>query len=319
MMTIGSTAAALALAVPAHAIFSKLNTTTTLAVSPVSATEGTAITLNASVKIATVNSLGIFPTGTVTFVARNSLGATVTLGTTSLHACFLLPCHAILTTSAVPVGTVSATAKYGGDNFTNPSSGSHALTIAPNPNPGSTSTVICFSGQPCDSGTLNSNDSTTQLDVNSGASSNPQTVTASLGNGTLHCVEPAEEGGPDADGDDDDGAFVGSLATFSSTATDAGKTITYTGTGSTGATMKHQLQEHPSHAGCWGSPTPFKGYTNGVYGDAPFVEADGLYEAMPAACHTGTNALPCMNGVAGSGTTYSYKVRAPAGDPKLIG
>jgi len=310
----GATAAALALAVPAHAA-TVFSTTTTLAVTPASTTFGQSVSLNATVKISGINSLGFTPKGTVTFTSKNAAGAVFVLGSASLNSCFLAPCHATLTTSAAPVGTTTAIATYGGDATTKGSSGSHALTVAPVANPGTSSTVTCYAGQPCDTGTINATDGTSHVDVVSGPSGNTQTVSASFGGAALHCVEPAEEDGPDGDGDDDDGVFVGTTVSFSSTSTDSGKTITYTGTGSEGTTMQHQLSEHPTHAGCYGSPNPFNGFTNGVYGAAPFNASDGLYEAILAAC-TFNAALPCMKGVAVSGG-FQYVVSAPVGDPKL--
>lgn len=310
-----ATAAALTLAVPAHAA-TIFNTTTSLAVTPTSTTFGQSVTLNATVKISGINSLGFTPHGTVTFTSKNSVGATFVLGSASLKSCFLAPCHAVLTTSAAPVGTTTAIATYGGDAYTNGSSGSHALTVTAVPNPGTSSTVTCYANQPCDTGTINATDGTSHVDVVGAPSGSPQTVSASFGGGALHCSEPPEEGGPDNDGDDDDGVFVGTTVSFSSTSTDSGKTITYTGTGSEGTTMQHQLGEHPTHAGCYGSPHPFSGFTNGVYGPAPFVAADGLYEAILGTCTFTSGVLPCMHGVSVSGG-FQYVVSAPVGDPKL--
>ena len=315
--------AGLAVATPANAIlFGKLNTTTTLSVSPVSATEGTAITLNAAVKIATVNSLGILPTGTVTFKAKNALGTTTTIGTANLRECFLVPCHAILTTSMIPVGTTTAIAVYNGDSHTNGSQGSTPLSITPNDNPGSSSVVECYAGQTCSSGTLTSdaNNSTTQMEVSSPSSTGTQVVTSSLSDGNLHCVEPSD-GNDTSDGDDDDGVWVGALAEWHVVGGTGTKTVTYTGVGTTGQIMKHQLFEHPSHAGCFGSDVQFYGFTNGQYGLAPFVEEDGLYEAMLPTCQFRTNRLPCLTGAGpGDGSSYSYKIRVAAGaaDPKFI-
>lgn len=315
--------AGLAVATPANAIlFGKLNTTTTLSVSPAAATEGTAITLNAAVKIAVVNSLGVLPTGTVTFKAKNALGAVSTIGTANLRECFLVPCHAILTTSLIPVGTTTAIAVYNGDSHTNGSQGSTPLVINPNPNPGSSSVVECFPGQACSSGTLTSdaNDSTTQMEVSSPSSGTTQTITSSLSEGNLHCVEPPEPGEV-PDGDDDDGVWVGALAEWHVVGGTGTKTVTYTGVGDTGRIMKHQLAEHPTHAGCFGADYQFYGFTNGQYGLAPFIEEDGLYEAMLPTCQFRTNRLPCMTGAGpGDGSSYSYKLRVKAGDtdPKFI-
>lgn len=298
-----------------------LPSSTTLDVSPQSSTAGTAVTLTATIKVLGLNGLGITPTGTVSFTASNSSGSTVALGTAAVGSCLLTTCTATLTTTYVPIGTVTAGASYSGDNLVAPSSGSHALTVTQPTNPGSSSVVTCYAGQPCDTGTVTSGDSTTALDVKTAASSSPQTLSGSLGSGTLHCSEPTDpnDGPPPGDRDDDDGMYVGALATFTSSAQDVTKTVTYTGTGTTGATMKDQLIEHPTHAGCYGSPTAFKGFTNGTYGYAPLNKTDGLYEAILGTCTYTHNVLPCMKGVAGSGTTYSYVVTGSAGDPKIIG
>jgi hypothetical protein len=312
-----TTAAAMASAVPAHAA-TIFKTTTALAVTPASTTFGQSVTLTATVKISGINSLGITPKGTVTFTSKNSSGAVFTLGSTSLSSCFLAPCKATIVTSAAPVGTTTAIATYGGDSYTSGSSGSHALTVAPVANPGTSSTVTCYAGQPCDTGTINATDTTSHVDVVGAPSGSTQTVSASFGTGSLSCVEPEENGRPDNDGDDDDGVFVGTLVTFSSTATDAGKTITYTGTGNEGAIMSHQLGEHPNRAGCYASANEFNGFTNGHFGAAPQDSNTGLFVAILATCAFTGNVRPCVTGVAGSGTTYEYVVSAPAGDPKFI-
>jgi Bacterial Ig-like domain (group 3) len=302
---------------PAASDASGLSTSTAVTASPSSTTVGNAVTIKATVKVLGLNGLGVTPTGSVQFTSKNSAGATAPLGSAVLSPCLLSSCVATLTTTAVPLGTVSVTGTYGGDGLSGPSAGSTALKVAANPTPGTATAVTCYSGQTCDTGTLVSSDNTTKLDVLVAKSANAQTVTASLGSGTLHCVAG---GTPDNDADDDDGVFVGALATFSSTATDAGKTITYTGTGATGQTMNHQYTEHTQYAGCYASPNPFKGYTNGVYGPAPLIAADGLYEAMLSNCANNSGALPCVtNSFTPSTGTDSYIIKAPAGDPKVLG
>jgi hypothetical protein len=223
-----------------------------------------------------------------------------------------------ITSTTIPVGTTSVTATYSGQPPVNGSSGSTPLTITPaSPPPSSTSsTVSCYAGQPCDSGTVTSSNSSTQVDVSSDPSTGNQTLSVSTSSATLHGCKAVTEN--DYDGDDDDGVFVGALATFSSTATDVPKTITYTGTGSTGDTMNHQYGEHPDYAGCYGSPTLFKGYTSGVYGNAVYNAKDKLYEAMLANCNV-HNALPCMTNSANEDGSDSYVIQAPPGDPKGVG
>ncbi len=302
-------------AAPAAQATGSLSTTTTLTASPAASTAGTPVTLSANVKVLELPGLGILPTGPVSFTATNGT-KTAALGTATFGPCFLTTCTATLTTTAIPVGTTSVKASYAGDGLTAPSSASTAVSVAPNSNPGSTAVVTCYAGQPCDSGNVKSPDNTTTLDVNSSASANNQTVTASAGPGSLHCA-PAG-GSPDNDGDDDDGVWVGALATFSSTAADSTKTVTYTGSGSVGAVMKHQFSEHTKYAGCYGSPTPFKGYTTGVYGNAPFNATDGLYEAQPSSCSYNGGQKPCVT-TASTSTTFSYIVHTLAGDPKFVG
>jgi hypothetical protein len=313
---------ALALVPAAHAgATGPLSTSTTLKATPASSTVGTPVTLKATVKVLGLNGLGVTPKGSVTFTSRNAAGATADLGTAKVSGCLLVPCTATLTTSSIPVGTTSVKAAYSGDALTKPSSGSAAVTVTANTSPGSSSTVTCYSGQPCSSGTVTSTDNTTKLTVVSSPSSGNQTVNASVGSGSLHC-QPAGNENPDGDGDDDDGVFVGALATFSSTAPDSTKTITYTGqgtaAGTTGAIMLHQYSEHTAYAGCYGSPTPFQGYTHGVYGAAPFNATDGLYEAQLSNCANHSGQKPCFTNVS-SATGDSYVVQTLAGDPKLQG
>lgn len=300
---------------PASQAAGSLSTTTKVTASPASSTAGTPVTLTASVKALQLPGLVILPTGPVSFTATNG-SATAALGTATFGPCVLTTCTATLTTTAIPVGTTSVKATYAGDGLTAGSSGSTAVTVAANPTPGSSAVVNCYAGKPCDSGNLKSTDNTTGLDVLSSPSAGNQTVTASLTSGSLHCAPAA--GSPDNDGDDDDGVWVGALATFNSTAPDSTKTVSYTGFGTTGAVMKHQYSEHTSYAGCYGSPTPFKGYTTGVYGPAPFNAADGLYEAQLSNCANNSGAKPCFTNIAGS-SYDTYQVKTLPGDPKFVG
>ncbi len=301
--TVGSSAAPIA------------QSTTTLTASPASSTAGTSVTLTATVRAFDAPGLGVTPTGTVGFVATNGT-STADVGTAQVSPCLLTECTATLTTTTLPIGTTSVTAYYSGDSLVAPSSGSAPVAVTGGANSGSSSTVYCYRGQTCDTGMVRADDGTTTLDVVADASANNQSVSASLTAGTLHC-QPAG-GKPDNDGDDDDGVFVGALATFTNTATDAGKTISYTGVGATGATMLHQYKEHPYYAGCFGSPNPFKGYTHGVYGDAPFSAADGMYVAQLSNCSKNGGRLPCVTNISGTNSD-TYRVRTAGGDPKIIG
>jgi hypothetical protein len=297
-----------------------LATSTTVTATPATSVVGTSVTLKAIVKVLGLNGLGVTPRGPVTFTSHNLLGAMASLGTVSLSSCFLTPCVATLVTSAMPVGTISVTGAYGGDGLSKPSQGSAAAHVNPNPSPGTSQSITCYSGQPCATGTMVSADQTTQLQISATASSGNQTVSGSLTDGTLQCSPAAPDGeGPDGDGDDDDGVFVGALATFETTASDVVKTVTYTGTGTTGATMYHQYAEHTAYASCYGQDTPWQGYTTGVYGPAPFNATDGLYVAQLPNCANHGGQKPCFTNSKGSGSIDSYVIKTLAGDPKNVG
>lgn len=244
-----------------------LPSSTTLTASPMSSTVGTAVRLTATVSVFSLPGLAVLPTGSVAFTATNGV-ASAALGSATLGPFVLTACTATLTTTALPTGTTSVLATYQGDALVAPSSGSAPVTVAPNTNPGSSATVICYAGQPCDSGVVVvGNSGTTKLDVVADPSATNQTVTAALTGGQLHC---AFGGRRDGDGDSDDGVTLdGDLATFSSTAADASKTVSYTGVGSVGARMNHEYVEADAlYAGCYGAPHPFLGYVGGVYTNA---------------------------------------------------
>jgi hypothetical protein len=327
--TSGVLIAALGPAVAGHAS-GLLPSITTLSVSPASTTSGGSVTLRATVSIPGLPSLGVIPTGTVKLTVTDGSGGVFGL-TSKPFACLLFPCVVTYTTSKTPVDTVSATATYSGElGVVAKSSATAPLGVGPANPSGSSSTVNCYAGEPCDTGTVTSADENTQLDVLADPSANNQTVSGSLGGGTLHCKsgQPSDTSlvrsnavQPDASGYND--VFLGALATFSSTAKDAIKTITYTGTGEHGQTMFDQFEAHQEYAGCYGSAKPFKGFTNGKYGRAPFVLADGLYEAQISNCEYNDGALPCLTNVPDFSEdgliSDSYVITAPAGDPKGIG
>ncbi len=308
-----------ALALPAaNANATIFATTTKVTATPATSLVGTAVTLKATV--ATALNL-VPPQGPVTFTSKNAAGMTATLGTVSLAACSKSPCIATLVTSNIPLGSTSVTAAYAAYGLTAKSQGSVAVQVTANSTPGTAQTVTCYAGQTCNTGTIASSDNTTKLQVSSSSSSGNQTVTGSLTSGTLHCA-PAGNEPPDNDGDDDDGVFVGALATFTSTAPDSTKTITYTGQGmspgTVGYIMWHQYSEHTGYASCYGQDVPFKGYTGGVYGDAPFNATDGLYVAQLSNCANNGGLKPCFTNLKTS-TSDSYIIKTQAGDPKNIG
>jgi hypothetical protein len=313
MVTMGAVSLSSASAASAAGL---LSSSTTVSASPGNTIVGSAVTLKATVKVLGLNGLGLTPRGSVSFSATNGT-AVAPLGSVSMGFCFLNPCTANLVTTGLPIGTTSVTARYSGDGLSRPSSGSAHVSVIANPTPATSSTAICYSGQPCDTGPIVSSDGHTSLEISTAPSSSNQTLMGSLGTGQLQCP-PA--GVPDGDNDEDDGApFPGALATFSSTATDVGKTIRYTGMGSLGALMEHEYSEHTTFVGCFGASHPFNGYTNGVYGAAPFNAADGLFESQLSNCANNSGQRPCFTNSAGAGTTDTYIVSTVPGDPKFIG
>jgi hypothetical protein len=294
-----------------------LPSTTTLIAAPASSTVGTPVSLRAIVRVLGLPGLGITPTGPVSFTATNGT-ATAALGSARLGPCLLTACMATLTTASLPVGTTSVRATYRGDTLVSASSDTARVTVAPDPDPGTDATVTCYAGDPCDSGLVTG--VSTTLRVVAEPSAGNQTLTASLEHGgQLHCVLRRPSYGDDY-GSDQGVPFTGDLATFSSTAPDAAKTADYTGSGQVGAEMLRQYSEAKTlFAGCFGAPHPFLGYVGGVYTDAVFVPADGLFEAQLSNCANNSGQRPCFTNIQGRGTTDTYRVRTQPGDPKFIG
>lgn len=108
----------------------------------------------------------------------------------------------------------------------------------------------------------------------------------------------------------------GALAIFSSTASDAVKTVTYSVTGTAGQAVAAAHREHPQHLACFGSPLPFDGYVGTRDTRAVFVKSDGLYEAQLVACGS-VDTKPCFS-YSESGDTVTLTIQTAAGDPKLV-
>lgn len=297
---------------------------TTMTVSPSSVAYGTPVTYSATVKVLGLNGLGITPTGSITFSVKNAAGSVAPIGTAPISSCLLTACTATITSAAAPLGTTTALANYPGDGAVAASSASTPLSVGA-PSGGSSSTVTCYPSQPCDTGTVQTSDQTTSADVSTPGSSGIQTLSVSVGSGALHCVEPPDNEDSPRNNPDADDIYLGALTTFSSSANDVTKTIVYTGKGAVAANMQQITSKHPTHAGCYGSPTVFQGFVNGQYTTARFVTSDGLYEAVLATCDftkkqspdKKTPILPCVT-PSGNSTTFTWTVTAPPGDPKFI-
>jgi hypothetical protein len=293
--------------VPAAAAAGVVPSTTTVSASPSSATVGTPVTLTAKVAAAVVGGVVITPSGTVTFTSSDGT-TTSPVGTATLGSCLLSACTASLTTAALPAGTKSVTGTYSGDSVVASSSGSTAVNItAPTPT-GNSSTVTCGPGALCDTGTVKSNNGNGTMDVVSSPSASTQTVSALLEIGkALHCPQNTDN-------------QTGPLGTFATTVNDTTKTVTYTGNGNVAAAMFANYTHHPTYAGCFGSPTAFNGYVNGVYGPAILVHESygNFYEAQLSNCANNGGQRPCFTNIQGVGKD-TYKVTTDMADPKLIG
>ncbi len=312
-----------------------LPTTTTVSASPSSSIVGTPVTLTATVSILGVlPGLLVTPTGPVSFTAVKG-STTTALGSASLGTCLLTTCTARLTTSAMPAGTSSVRAAYAGDFVSAASQGAAAVTVAfpppPPPDPGASTTQNCTANNPCSTTTVTSSDGETKLQVTASASSGSQSVSGSLTSGQLlNCPG------------DTDAVSGGALATFTNSASDAYKTITYTVRGPDAVIMHNNYASHSTYEGCFASPNPFQGYTNGLYGPAQQVtDAYGntYYEAQLRQCVNGGNSLisgnpsqlppPCIGSgsIDGSGLPssptdqryYTLVIYTQAGDPKFVG
>jgi autotransporter-associated beta strand protein len=103
-------------------VVSQAGTTTTLATSPNPSTVGQAVTLTASV-VSLSTTAGVSPTGTVQF-----FNGSTSLGTAPVNGSGV----ATLTTTALPLGTLSITATYSGDaNFTASTAAAASQTVRP--------------------------------------------------------------------------------------------------------------------------------------------------------------------------------------------
>lgn len=293
---------------PSAAAAGILPTTTTVTASPASSTAGEAVTLTAAVKVLGLPGLGITPTGSVSFSASGGSGTTG-LGSAKIGSCLLKTCTARLTTTALPVGSTTVRATYGGDLLAAASTGTAAVTVASaEPEPDVETEETCGSVSACETETITSPDETTALQVSSPDGN--QTVTASLTQGgTLEC--PGQ-------GDLSTG---GALAIFDSTSPTAGKTITYTLYGDAAFNQAQNYSNHTTYLGCYGSPNAFFGYTDGAYGPATFDPEDGLYKAQLSNCANNGGAKPCFTHVDGTGLPQPYSqaiIQTPPGDPRFI-
>ena len=307
LVLLASSGLAVALAPAANATC-LLPSTTTLSASRSSGTVGDSVTYTAKVSVVVVGGALVTPSGPVAFSYNNGTSSG-SLGSATLGSCLLSACTAKLTSTALPVGTNTVTATYGGDGLVAGSSGTTTVTMAAPPPPPATPTsssasVTCAAGQYCQAAVKTSNGGNT-MNVLSSPSTTQQTVKALMETGkNLHCPQNTDN-------------QTGALGTFEVTVNDTSKTVTYTGYGNTARSMRKNYLAHPTHVGCFGSPFQFNGFVGGVYGPAVFVSSDQLYEAQPGVCSL--FAPPCVT-VTYNATSTTYKLTTPFGDPpKIIG
>lgn len=140
------------------------------------------------------------------------------------------------------------------------------------------------------------------LTVAAAASNGQQRVSAELaGSEPLHCGTAFTSSAP--------------TAIFSSTAPDAGKTVTYVATGAAANAIKQAYAAHPEYLGCYGSPKGFIGYVDGGQGPAVKNSTDNLFEAALLPCDS-VSTKPCFS-YSAAGGTVTVIVTAPPGDPRF--
>lgn len=260
-----------------------LPTTTTITATPSTSVSGASVTLQATVQVLGLPvGLIVTPTGNVAFSFVQG-GVSFPIATVPLASCPLSACTASTTTTKLRAGTTAVTAAYVGDSLSAASSGSAPVTVTPATTPsGTLVSTTCAPNVPCTSSTTTGGTSSTSVAATS-TSGAMQTVSVQVIGGQLGCpgsVDPA----------------AGVAVFFDNTASDAGKVITYTTTGTAGSQTMANYAAHPSYLGCYASPTSFLGYTSGVYGPATLVADDGgpVYKAQTASCATNGNVKPCF-------------------------
>jgi Bacterial Ig-like domain (group 3) len=278
-----------------------LPTKTTVTASPVHSAQGDAVTLVASVKMLNLPGLGVVPTGTVVFKDG------VTLGSAPLGSCLLVTCKASFTTASLPIGSTTVTATYAGDLVAAGSAGSVAITVAALAD---SDTVVCPANQFCETEEVSTPDGQIEAFADGDPSAHDYTLSVNLSAGQLTCPGYAD---PPSNW----------IATFNSTASDAGKELDWAGFGDQALAMQAAFDAHPDYVGCYASPNPFVGYNipSHSIGQAPFIASDGLYEAAVPACfftESSDFAKPCFtyDNYEGGAMYYIY---APVGDPKFSG
>jgi class 3 adenylate cyclase len=203
-------------------------------------------------------------------------------------------------------------------NGAGPSPASNELSA----HPPSSSATACSAGVACASPTVTSSDLSTSLQVTSGPSAGPQTLTLQVGGlSAMQCTLPGS------------GSVI---SQYHTSAADAGKVADYTVFGDAAVFANAFYAAHPDISGCYGSPDPFNGYSpappacevecqagtwaNGpyVYGPAPFDASTGLYEAFLGSCANHGGYQPCFTNING-GTYNTTEVHSPASphDPRI--
>jgi hypothetical protein len=285
-----------------------LPTTTTVAAAPAASTEGDSVTLTATVKLLGIlPGLGVTPTGPVAFTASDG-SSTTALGTSPVGSCLLTTCTATLSTDDIPAGSTTVTATYAGDTLSAASSGSAAVTVARRFDV-QTPRVCGSNVSTCTTETIVAPNGRTRLQVSSNGGN--QSVFAGLiQDGELHCA--GRTANP-----------PGALAEFDNTSATARKTVTYKVLDEAAYFLKSEwFASDGQYVGCYGSPNPFNGFTNGSFGPAPFSAQDGMYVAQLPSCNVTDGIRPCFS----FEYDWSYytmtgwarvTIHTPAGDPRF--
>jgi hypothetical protein len=221
----------------AHAAIT--SSSTSVVATPNPATVGQDVALTATVGVPPVGGAIVTPTGPVTF----SVGST-TLGSAPLGPCFLSACSATLHTTALPRGTDTVTARYGGDGYAAPSSGTVSVEVRQVATESAPYVTTCPAHTPCDSGTVYADDGSASLDVMATPSNSTDTITTALGAGALPCTTPN----------------TGEVGDYTVSATDVNKTITYKIYGNAADAFNSAHPTTPPPHLCYFATLPFNGY-----------------------------------------------------------
>jgi len=310
-----------------------LTTSTSVTSSSAWVGQGQPETLTASVRITTVNSLGITPTGTVVFTTT-SISGPMTINSAKLGHCVLTVCTATIITKELPAGSDDITAFYLGDKASKPSQGQTEVNVTG---------VLTGSSRTCPALVVCTAKTPTYTDPNDGTQIIATMTTRPSGQShTINVALVPNDSFSECNvvfNTDTDLPRVD----FGNSSTDAAISLTYDVIGTDAQGMADDFNYYLDQGwtppmGCFVSTQPFNGWTQGscdcesqpapVYAPAGSFLPEGgavtYYQAplWPCASTTPTaNIPPCYNppvittNEANMVTEFKVTIQAPKTDP----